>query len=240
MYESDQPPRRTITITWIVGIVIFLLGAGIIASIWVPHFAMVSSSETPEPALFGIEGEESDEMLLLAPPGTPQLPDTSPQTTVTSTPEPVIVYISGAVRNPDVYELPASARVKDVVLAAGGLTPNADMHRINLAAHIHDAEHIHILHIGEVSSPGSENIQNTSDHPSGQYSSGSRAESRININTASTDTLQALPGIGQVMAQRIVDYRDTNGSFTSIDDLEQVQGIGTNILDTIRDQITVE
>jgi competence protein ComEA len=96
------------------------------------------------------------------------------------------------------------------------------------------------LHIGEVSSPGSENIQNTSDHPSGQYSSGSRAESRININTASTDTLQALPGIGQVMAQRIVDYRDTNGSFTSIDDLEQVQGIGTNILDTIRDQITVE
>ncbi|HET9222598.1 MAG TPA: ComEA family DNA-binding protein [Roseiflexaceae bacterium] len=129
----------------------------------------------------------------------------------------VIVYISGAVQQPDVYQVPAVARVKDVVLAAGGLTEDAAIDEINLADRVVDAQHIHIRRQGESSSsPPSASDDTAGEGPGGP----------LNLNTASAADLDDLPGIGLSIAERIIEYRTTNGPFKAIEDLQNVKGIG--------------
>jgi competence protein ComEA len=144
-------------------------------------------------------------------------PETEAKLSSTPIPAYVIVYISGAVQQPDVYQVPAIARVKDVVLAAGGLTEDAAIDEINLADRVADAQHIHISRQGEASSSSS----STSDGTAGDSQEG-----RLNLNTASAADLDGLPGIGQSIAERIVEYRTTNGPFQAIEDLQKVKGIG--------------
>ena len=128
-----------------------------------------------------------------------------------------IVYISGAVKQPDVYQVPVAARVKDVVLAAGGLTEDAAIDEINLADRVADAQHIHIRRQGE--SP---------PHPAstGDSAVGDTNNGPLNLNMASVADLDDLPGIGQSIAERIIEYRTTNGPFQSVEDLQKVKGIG--------------
>ena len=141
-----------------------------------------------------------------------------------------IVYISGAVQQPDVYQVPVAARVKDVILAAGGLTEDAAIDDINLAEHVADAQHIHIRRQGE--SPPS---------PSSPTDSATEAtkDGLLNLNTASAADLDSLPGIGQSLAERIVEYRTTNGPFQSTEDLQKVKGIGPALFAKLAPLITV-
>ena len=138
----------------------------------------------------------------------------------------VVVYISGAVRAPEVYQLPAAARMKDLVLAAGGLAPDADLDQINLAEPLKDGAHVHVPRQGE-SAPDS----SAGDAPA--------QNELIDLNTATAADLDGLPGIGQALAQRIVDYRSANGPFKSVDDLQSVKGIGAALLAKIAPLITV-
>jgi competence protein ComEA len=140
-----------------------------------------------------------------------------------------IVYISGAVQHPDVYQVSSAARVKDVVLAAGGLTEDAATDRINLADHISDAQHIHIPSQAE---PAPEPAA------AGASATPGNQEKLLNINTASAADLDSLPGIGQSIAQRIVEYRTTNGPFQSAEDLRKVKGIGPALFANIAPLIT--
>lgn len=146
----------------------------------------------------------------------------------------IVVYITGAVRAPDVYTLPAEARVKDLVMAAGGLAADADSEQINLAARLKDAEHVHVPRLGEATSAV------VQDAPRGTNvaTEVEEADSTINVNTASVAELDTLPGIGLAFAQRIVDYRMENGPFASINDLSNVQGIGPTLLEKIAPKIT--
>jgi competence protein ComEA len=146
-----------------------------------------------------------------------ETPETEPRPNSTPTAAFVIVYISGAVQQPDVYEVPAAARVKDVVLAAGGLTEDAAIDEINLAEHVADAQHIHIRRQGE--SP-------SSSAPTGDDAVRDSKDGPLNLNTASAADLDGLPGIGQSLAERIIEYRTTNGPFKSVEDLQKVKGIG--------------
>ncbi len=130
----------------------------------------------------------------------------------------VKVYVSGAVMQPGVYSLPEDSRVEDAVLAAGGFAPGAESERINLAAPVMDGEQVDV--------PGI--IQ------TGHVSVG-----RVNINTASVDELDALPGIGLTAAQAILEYRLTYGLFTRIQDIQNVPGIGPATYDKIEDYISV-
>ncbi len=158
-----------------------------------------------------------------------------PTPMLSPTPGSVIVYISGAVQQPDVYELPYDARVKDVVLVAGGLLDSADSNNINLAARIEDEQHIHIPHIGESTQPA------TTRGAAG--ATGAPAESGsglLNLNTATAADLEELPGVGQVMAGRIVEYRSANGPFTAVEELQQVTGIGPSLFEKISPLVTVE
>ena len=130
-------------------------------------------------------------------------------------PSPEIeVYVSGEVQNPGIYVLNAGARVSDAIEAAGGFTPQADGDAINLARKLRDGAQVHVRKIGE-------------------------APQRVNINTADAWLLEALPGIGEVLAARIIEHRTEHGPFESIEELKEVQGIRPAIYHKVRDKITV-
>jgi competence protein ComEA len=140
------------------------------------------------------------------------------------TPLPVVVYITGAVANPGVVVIPPGSRIQDAISAAGGVLPDADLSRTNLAAPVDDGSQITIPAI-LVNSPTQSN---------------SSLSTLVNVNTALQDELAALPGIGPVTAQRIVEYRAQFGPFTTLEDLTQVFGIGPATLEQIRELVTVD
>jgi competence protein ComEA len=145
----------------------------------------------------------------------------------------VVVYISGAVMYPNVYEVRQTARITDVVNAAGGFTPDAASEQINLAAHVQDALHIHVPRIGEP--PAASTAAAGPAAPPA-----STAAAIININTASAAELEALPGIGEALARRIVEYRTSNGPFAAVEDIQNVRGIGATMFAELRSRITIE
>jgi competence protein ComEA len=144
------------------------------------------------------------------------------QTTLSSSGEIIIlppsseiwVDVEGEVTAPGVYELNREALIADAIEVAGGFSAEADCASVNLAATVRDGEHIHVYGVGET-------------------------PQKVNINTAEAWLLEALPGIGETLAQRIVDYRTLNGHFREIDELMMVEGIGTNLFEQIQDKITV-
>jgi competence protein ComEA len=144
-------------------------------------------------------------------------------------PSTVIVYISGAVAAPDVYELPLDARIKDLVVAAGGLTADADPQQINLAERLKDSTHVHVPRQGE--SAAADVVAATTVDPA--------QGGLLDLNTASTSDLDGLPGIGQSFAERIIEYRTTNGPFASVEDLQKVKGIGAALFAKIAPLVSV-
>ncbi|MFL5804071.1 MAG: helix-hairpin-helix domain-containing protein [Roseiflexaceae bacterium] len=212
----------------------YLLGAAglvVLVGIIIIAWPFLRSSDARSPVPESIEIQNNDAFDLSATPrdtepARPQRPGAS----ATPLTEYVIVYISGAVLHPDVYQLPPDARVKDVVLVAGGLTEDAAVDRINLADHVADAQHIHIPRQDEAA-PASqiERVDATE----------SSADAPLNINTASAADLDSLSGIGPAIAQRIVEYRTVNGPFQSVEDLQQVKGIGPALFAKIAPLITV-
>jgi competence protein ComEA len=137
----------------------------------------------------------------------------------TSTPGMLTVYVSGAVAAPGVFTLTEDSRVEAAIQAAGGFAPGAEQEQINLAAMLKDGQQIDV--------PG---VIDTSHVNAG----------RVNVNTATVNDLDALPGIGPTTAQTIVDYRLRHGPFQIIQDLQNVPGIGPATYDRIKDYITVE
>ena len=135
--------------------------------------------------------------------------------------------VAGAVRQPGVYEFAEGDRVIDAIERAGGSMPKADLSLLNLAAPLADGTQILVPKAG----PAAAGV------PGGTAPGSSSG--LININSASATELESLSGIGEVLAATIVEYRDTNGPFASVEDLMDVSGIGPATLDEIRDQVTV-
>jgi competence protein ComEA len=140
-------------------------------------------------------------------------------------PRPVLVDVAGWVRRPGVYTFAEGARVIDAIEAAGGARRGAVLEALNLAAPLVDGTQVFVPREGEGGAAAP---------PPGGAAAG-----LVNVNTASATELEALPGIGEVIAQRIVDHRTANGPFTSVDQLLDVSGIGDVILEQIRDLVTV-
>jgi competence protein ComEA len=149
----------------------------------------------------------------------------------TNTPGPVRVHISGEVSRPDVYALPAGGIVQDVVVAAGGFSETADKDVVNLALPLVDGMHIHVPSIEE-----NVTVPLVSE---GSSRSGNLAGSLVNINSATLEELDTLPGIGPGTAQKIIDYRQTIGPFQTVDDVINVSGIGMVKFEQIKELITV-
>jgi competence protein ComEA len=156
------------------------------------------------------------------------------------TPLPLVVHVAGEVTNPGVYTLPPGSRVRDAIAAAGGLTPGANDQAINQAAFVNDGDLVRIPSWPATPSLSSAaSSAGTLPAPQGQTASES-GSIPININTASLAELDTLPGIGPVIAQRIITYRETNGPFQTIEAIQDVSGIGPVIFERIKASITVD
>lgn len=134
--------------------------------------------------------------------------------------EKIVVHITGAVVNPGVVSLSSGTRMIEAIDQIGGLRENADTEAINLARRLKDEEKIDIPEIGEVDKQTSK-----------------QADGRVNINTASLEELKTLPGVGDVIAQGIIDYRKKNGNFTQLEDLKNVSRIGEKVYQGLSDLI---
>jgi len=126
----------------------------------------------------------------------------------------ITVYVSGEVQNPGMHVLPEESRLEDALAAAGGITSEADESCLNLARNLRDGDQVRVYRVGESSQ-------------------------LINLNTAEAWLLDALPGIGENTAQRIISYREENGPFETTDDLKKVKGIGESTFIKLEGMITV-
>jgi competence protein ComEA len=153
-------------------------------------------------------------------------------------PQPeILVHVAGAVVLPGVYRFPPDAHVIDTIEKAGGTTESADVHRLNLAAKIHDGQQIYVPSISQATSSAAD-VPHRLPQPSVFAPTGAE-ESLIDLNTAMSEQLQSLPRVGPVTAKRIIEYREISGRFSSIQDLTKVKGIGEKTLERIRHLVVV-
>jgi competence protein ComEA len=143
----------------------------------------------------------------------------------------VVVHVSGAVQHPGVYELREGMRVIDAIEMAGGGTEKSDIHQLNLAETLYDGQKIYVPVKGEeIGYVGG---------GSGEKSSSGSATRKINLNTASIEELEELPGIGPTLATRIVEYREKHGPFRKIEQLMNVSGIGIKKFESLKDKVRI-
>jgi len=146
----------------------------------------------------------------------------------------VVVHVAGAVRRPGVYKLASGARVSDAVARAGGARPRADLGALNLAAKLEDGRQV--LVPDHVAAPGAGGAAAVS--AAGATVEGADAPP-VNINTATLEQLDTLTGVGPATAQKILDYRRQQGGFGSIEELDEISGIGEKRLATMREEVTL-
>ena len=213
---NDTWIDRNRNVIFIALVLLTLLGIGLFF-VWQP---------TPEP------------IVIVTPEATPP-PTATANVLASPTPKAVRVYVTGAVAHSDVYFLPQGSIIKDAILAAGGVTAQADPERINQALEIKDQQQIHVPFAGEknplppVQGGAPDNIIE-SDLESAP------SQGLLNLNTASLEQLDALPGIGPVIGQRIIDYREQTGEFRAVEEITEVSGIGQATYNKIKTLITVE
>lgn len=142
----------------------------------------------------------------------------------------IVVSVEGAVNRPGVYRLPGGARLNDAIVAAGGFAPGADFSELNLASRLADEQRVVIPFVGGPSraSPVARGDADSQD-----------GDGLINVNAAGVQELDTLPGIGPVLAERIVAYRQANGPFTRVEELARIDGISPAMVDELRDRVTV-
>jgi competence protein ComEA len=145
----------------------------------------------------------------------------------------LVVHVVGQVRRPGLQRLPLGSRVSDAVDAAGGASRGADLSGLNLARLLVDGEQVRVPKPGEVVAEGGGGGSGT-----GGAGGGNPAGGKVSLSTADVSALDTLPGIGPVLAQRIVDWRTEHGRFTSVDELGEVSGIGEKLLAQLRPLVT--
>ncbi|CRH88981.1 ComE operon protein 1 [Chlamydia trachomatis] len=148
----------------------------------------------------------------------------------------ILVDVKGAVAKPGLYELKAGARVNDAITAAGGFAANADQKSINLAQKVSDEAVAYVAASGENISV----VNSSAKTDTSSAESESADTDLVNLNTATAADLQTITGIGAKRAADIIVYREANGGFKSVDDLNQVSGIGDKTLENIRPYVTVD
>jgi competence protein ComEA len=202
---------------------------------WRDRLELLAQPQTIPPAqlvlgMVGIAALAVVGWLVLREPPGPSLESTLPRArpaSTTTTTGDLVVHAAGAVRQPGLYRLPPGSRVDDLVRAAGGLAEQADVDRINLAAPVADGSRVYVARVGEAPPPATGG------------STGDTAEGPLDLNTATLEQLDELPGVGPSTAKAILDERTRRGRFGSVDDLLAVRGIGPAKLDAIRDLVMV-
>jgi competence protein ComEA len=143
-------------------------------------------------------------------------------------PARVVVHVAGAVRKPGVYRLPAWARLNVAVRRAGGPTPQGDLGAVNLAAKLADGQQVIVPARGPIAGAGGGSA--------GTGATGG-AGAAVSLSTATLEQLDTLEGVGPVTAQKIIDWRQQHGGFSSVDDLKQISGIGPKRFESLKDKV---
>lgn len=172
-------------------------------------------------------------------------PERALSASATPTPSALAVYVTGAVENPGVYDLPSDARARDALDAAGGASPDADLERVNLARRLSDGEHIRVPKRGAPPAPSASGMSAAAPSPPRSAPAPPAEDAaaptgyagKIDVNSADAAALESLPGIGPSRARAIIEHRQANGPFAEVEGLTEVRGIGEGILDSIRDLI---
>jgi competence protein ComEA len=224
-------PRRLA----VLGVLVLLVAVTVVLGIRV---AWASASAKPESIAAAAHGPPGGLVSRTVPAAFPTTGATgSPTATATAT-GVLLVHVVGQVRRPGVVRLPSGSRVLDAVTAAGGAMPSADLNHLNLARVLADGEQIVVPKPGEAV-PGVAGTQGAGAGSAGQGSASAAAGALVNINTADAAALDALPGVGPVLSQRILDWRTAHGRFSTVDELGEVSGIGDKLLAQIGPKVTV-
>lgn len=239
--EVEAPPRPSARLSWR-ALAVLLAPALLFVGWWVsrgqsttttvaaPRPVSPATGATPSAPTGSVPGSGSP-----TPTGTP------------AAPTQVYVHVVGAVASPGVVTLTSGQRVADAVQAAGGARSDADLVQVNLARGVTDGEQIVVPRPGETpvtaaaagpSAPAPTSTAGADAQGSGGPPAAGDGE-LVDVNTASVSELDALPGIGPVLAQRIVDHRTSNGPFHSVDELGEVPGIGDKMLGNLRPKVRV-
>ena len=160
------------------------------------------------------------------------------QTSSSEESEFLTVDVKGAVKNPGIYQLKKTSRINDAIQKAGGLTTDADSKSINLAQKLTDEAVVYVATVGENATSVASGTGQSST--SGTSKVASQKGNKVNLNTADLSELQTIFGIGQKRAQDILDYREANGKFNSVDDLKNVSGVGAKTLEKLKEYVTVD
>ena len=203
-----------------IGLAMLVIAAVVVGVVWY-RIGVGSGSEPPRAAT-------ADRTV------TPQTGAT-PAPSTTDRRGTILVHVAGAVATPGVVELASGSRVIDAVEAAGGAVGDADLDRLNLAAKVVDGERVLVQRIGDPSSPEASGAEGTSGSSEGAGSGGGL----VHLNTATQTDLEALPGIGPVLAGAIIDERERRGGFRSVQELRDVDGIGEKRFATLAELVTV-
>jgi competence protein ComEA len=181
---------------------------------------------------YSAAGSSGDASTLSTPAGTseddPAGAETGAGAPLATAPSEVVVDVAGAVRRPGVYRLSQGSRITDAISRAGGMTPRAQAASVDLAAPLADGEQV--LVPSEVAGAAAVAAASAPAGPSGAPT----ASAPVDLNTATAQQLDALPGIGPTTAQKIIDYRQQHGPYTSIDDLDAISGIGPAKIESLR------
>lgn len=139
----------------------------------------------------------------------------------------ITIYVNGAVKKPGVYDLKENSRIEDAIKIAGGFSEEADKYKLNLAKKIKDEDYIYVDKIKK-------DNNFLEDGRKSRNNSG-----KVNINEASKEELKSVPGIGDVTAQKIIEYRESNNGFNSVEDIKKVDRIGEKTFEKLKDKIDV-
>lgn len=219
----------------VVGVIIVIacIGWWICSTILITPVPLASTDEI---SLSQNASEENDDTNQSKEDAQPSQEDTSQR---------IVIYIDGCVAHPDVYELPTSARVKDSIDRAGGLTSDADVAALNLASELHDGEKVHIPRVGEDATLTQDSTGAASgdsyrqDRGASTTRKGQSPTRPISLNKASKNELLELPGVGPAMADRIIADRREHGPFKHVEDLKRVKGIGSKKFEKLRKYLHV-
>jgi competence protein ComEA len=159
----------------------------------------------------------------------------------------LVIYLTGAIVEPGVYELEQGSRLNDAIRLAGGLAEGSAANYVNLAVLLQDGQHVHVpfqeeIESGEaarIEAAGATGMAGASALAGDSIPGLAQAEQKVNINTADGAQLESLPGIGVATAQRIIDYRAKNGDFKSIEELKNVSGIGEKKYEGLADKVCI-